>query len=135
LDQFSNVGLRGDSIRRSIAFFLAAAKDAGIKLSPYFDKIQSRSGAPKRNGSSDTETPSAEESNPEQPKGWTPRRQSKQQEQKQPPSPPRRQLSDVDVKWAEQLLLKFPEFDPAWADDVKVKWFDAFDRLMKGHGM
>ncbi|MFL6350824.1 MAG: hypothetical protein ACJ74Z_03105 [Bryobacteraceae bacterium] len=35
----------------------------------------------------------------------------------------------------EKLLAKFPEFDPAWTDDVKLKWFDAFDRLMKGRGM
>jgi hypothetical protein len=38
-------------------------------------------------------------------------------------------------EWAERLLSKFPEFDPGWADDVKLKWFDAFDRLMKGRGM
>jgi hypothetical protein len=37
--------------------------------------------------------------------------------------------------WAELLLAKFPEFDPAWTDDVKLKWFDAFDRLMKSRGM
>lgn len=41
----------------------------------------------------------------------------------------------VDANWAEQLLAKFPQFDPAWPDDVKGKWFDAFDRLMKGSGM
>jgi hypothetical protein len=37
--------------------------------------------------------------------------------------------------WAEQLLSKFPQFDPAWPDEVKLKWFDAFDRLMKGRGL
>jgi hypothetical protein len=37
--------------------------------------------------------------------------------------------------WAEQLLSKFPEFDPTWPDEVKMKWFDAFDRLMKGRGL
>jgi len=37
--------------------------------------------------------------------------------------------------WAEMLLAKFPQFDPAWTDDVKLKWFDAFDRLMKGRGI
>jgi len=29
------------------------------------------------------------------------------------------------------LLSKFPTFDPAWPDDVKSKWFNAFDKLMK----
>jgi hypothetical protein len=58
-------------------------------------------------------------------------------------SPPRNEpVSIVDgghrantVDWAEMLLSKFPQFDPAWSDDVKLKWFDAFDRLMKGRGM
>ena len=47
------------------------------------------------------------------------------------PKPPSAELA----AWAEMLLAKFPEFDPAWTDDVKAKWFDAFDRLMKGRGM
>jgi hypothetical protein len=49
LEQFQSTSLSGDTVRRSVSFFLAAAKDAGISLSPYFDKIQSRSGG-KRNG-------------------------------------------------------------------------------------
>jgi hypothetical protein len=27
------------------------------------------------------------------------------------------------------LLAKFPDFDPAWSDQIKEKWFDAFARL------
>lgn len=29
------------------------------------------------------------------------------------------------------LLEKFPSFDPAWNDDLKLKWFEAFDELLK----
>jgi len=29
------------------------------------------------------------------------------------------------------LLTKFPTFDPTWSDEVKLKWFEAFDRLLK----
>ncbi|HEX2592390.1 MAG TPA: hypothetical protein VHL34_12885 [Rhizomicrobium sp.] len=29
------------------------------------------------------------------------------------------------------LISKFPTFDPTWPNDVKVKWFAGFDRLMK----
>jgi hypothetical protein len=29
------------------------------------------------------------------------------------------------------LLSKFPDFDPTWADDIKIKWFSAFDELLK----
>lgn len=51
LDEFGKTALNGDSVRKSVAFFLAGAKDAGIKLSPYFSKIQSRSVPKKSNGS------------------------------------------------------------------------------------
>lgn len=30
----------------------------------------------------------------------------------------------------EGLLAKFPMFDPAWSDEVKLKWFEAFDKLL-----
>ncbi|MFH1382991.1 MAG: hypothetical protein ABIH70_08915 [Chloroflexota bacterium] len=33
--------------------------------------------------------------------------------------------------WDKLLLSKFPIFDPKWPDDVKLKWFDAFDQLLK----
>jgi hypothetical protein len=29
------------------------------------------------------------------------------------------------------LLAKFPAFDPGWNDEIKSKWFSAFDELMK----
>jgi hypothetical protein len=32
------------------------------------------------------------------------------------------------------LLDKFPGFDPAWPDEVKIKWFAAFDELLKRTG-
>lgn len=30
-----------------------------------------------------------------------------------------------------QLLAKFPAFDPTWSDEVKSKWFTAFDELLR----
>lgn len=35
----------------------------------------------------------------------------------------------------EALLSKFPDLNPDWPDEIKNKWFDAFDRLMKGRGL
>ena len=29
------------------------------------------------------------------------------------------------------LMEKFPAFDPEWSDDVKLKWFDALDKLLE----
>lgn len=33
--------------------------------------------------------------------------------------------------WDKMLLSKFPTFDPNWPDEVKLKWFTAFDELMR----
>jgi hypothetical protein len=30
----------------------------------------------------------------------------------------------------DELTAKFPTFDPSWPDEVKLKWFDAFDKLL-----
>jgi hypothetical protein len=32
------------------------------------------------------------------------------------------------------LIDKFPGFDPSWPDEVKLKWFAAFDELLKRTG-
>jgi hypothetical protein len=32
---------------------------------------------------------------------------------------------------ADELAAKFPTFDPSWSDEVKLKWFDAFDKLLE----
>jgi hypothetical protein len=33
--------------------------------------------------------------------------------------------------WDKMLLTKFPTFDPNWPDEVKLKWFTAFDEPMR----
>ena len=33
--------------------------------------------------------------------------------------------------WHEMVLSKFPTFDPTWSDDIKLKWFEAFDLLLR----
>ncbi len=35
------------------------------------------------------------------------------------------------TSWDKILITKFPTFDPAWPDEIKIKWFDGFDQLMK----
>jgi hypothetical protein len=43
-DAFTATGITGDSIRKAIVFFLAAAKEAGIQTSPFFKKLKLRAG-------------------------------------------------------------------------------------------
>ena len=33
---------------------------------------------------------------------------------------------------AESLISKFPELDPNWSEDLQIKWFDIFERLITG---
>lgn len=35
------------------------------------------------------------------------------------------------MSWGKMVLTKFPAFDPAWSDEIKLKWFEAFDRLLE----
>lgn len=35
-----------------------------------------------------------------------------------------------DMTWERALLEKFPSLDPQWPDDLKVKWFDDFEKLV-----
>jgi hypothetical protein len=36
-----------------------------------------------------------------------------------------------NIEWYKIVLDKFPTFDPSWPDDVKSKWFEAFNTLLK----
>ena len=37
----------------------------------------------------------------------------------------------AEMAWNKILLTKFPTFDPTWTDEVKLKWFEAFDKLLE----
>lgn len=108
-------------IRKSITFFLNAASDAKIPISSFIMKARKpRSGPSKRRpraafargaeviltddlGEDDTESA--------------------------PPHTPPPALQNTGL--LDKLMEKFPQLDPAWPDDVKAKWFDAFTRLME----
>ena len=125
IEKFSKAGATGDTARKGIAFLLEATKEAGIKTSPYFKKAGAQARGPRKTPVSDG-TPKP----PDPPKP--------QQQQKKDPPPGGAGAGagsggggTVEMDWAQLLLSKFPSFDPAWPDDVKSKWFDAFDKLMK----
>lgn len=109
-------GVSGGTVPKCIAFFVAIAKDAGIELSPYINVRTARvRSTPKRSG---LEKNSKAKSEPQS-----------------PPPPPHESTpyQGTSQTWEQLLLAKFPEFDPAWPDDVKTKWFDGFKELMDSH--
>ncbi len=100
-----------DVARKCIKFFTELANDAGIPLSPYITKKSKNSRhtqivekVPKKNGTRTNQNltiPQNAESVPH------------------------------PMSWKELLLTKFPNFDPTWPNEVQLKWFEAFDELLK----
>jgi len=99
IKQFANAGGSGDTVRKCVSFFLAAARQAELQVSPFMlNRIRTRRRA---NAGS---------------------RVSRDED-----SPARAGFPS----WQELALSKLPEFDPTWSPEIKRKWFDAFERLIK----
>jgi hypothetical protein len=100
-----------DVSRKCIKFFVGLASDAAIPLSPFIIKksrVMTTSTGTKRIS----------------PKGVTRTKMDSIVPQTDPKMPDQWSLDKI-------LLSKFPTFDPSWTDEVKIKWFDAFDTLLR----
>ena len=101
----------GDVARKCIKFFINLESDAGIILSPFIvkksktihaDSVRKRTIKRESAGTNrNSVTSLAADSIPAQ------------------------------TTWYEMVLAKFPTFDPTWSDEIKLKWFEAFDALLK----
>lgn len=112
-DLFEKAGVSGATIRKSITFFIAMAKNAGMELSPRIKKLKfKRTAFPKSkktNGEKKTERPGTEYQGEEQ-------------------SDKEKQTSLEEMQlW----LSMFPKFDPSWSDEIKKSWFEGFRDLRK----
>lgn len=110
-EQFAKAGASGETVRKCVTFFTAAAKAAGLPISPYIVRIRGGRGSQRSRRSSLAPQVHTSTSRPEG--------EFISQQQAEA------------IGWTQLLLSKFPSFDPAWPDEVKSKWFDAFDRLMQ----
>ncbi|HWA68293.1 MAG TPA: hypothetical protein VG821_00480 [Rhizomicrobium sp.] len=105
-------GVNGSTAEKAIAFFLGIAADAGVNLSPHLTKRK------------------ASPTGPRKPKV----KREKREEAPPPPNPNVNQNNGNGGDITNQLLAKFPPFDPAWPDPIKTKWFEGFEKLMKSSG-
>ncbi len=103
--------MTGDVTRKCIKFLVNLLDDAGVSLSPYIVKRAKtiRSGIGK--------------------KGATKRISARTNGNSLASSDSN--LIPTQTIWYEMVLAKFPNFDPAWTDEVKLKWFEAFDSLIE----
>jgi hypothetical protein len=101
----------GDVARKCIKFFISLESDAGVPLSPFIMKksktIRADRGKKKAVPKTDAGT------------------------NRNLAIPSTAGLIPPQITWYEMVLAKFPTFDPAWPDDVKLKWFEAFGTLLK----
>ena len=100
-----------DVSRKCIKFFIEIAVDSGIPLSQFITKKSKSSKpvpvtekVPKRNGTRTNQNVLVPHST---------------------------ELIPHQTSWKELLLTKFPSFDPTWPNEVQIKWFEAFDELLK----
>jgi len=111
---FEDAGASGGTTRKSIKFFMGITKEAGIELSPHLKHLKLReprgTGRVRKIARQNNAIPSATEKVVQD--GGT-------------------GSSEVTVTWQELMLNKFPTFDPAWSDEVKIKWFEAFKELFE----
>ncbi|MGO9622448.1 MAG: hypothetical protein ACLPT6_13710 [Desulfobaccales bacterium] len=109
---FTQEGATGDTLRKCTAFFLSAARGAGIKLSPHFKKVRSRragSAKPKRQSQAKAPTD--------------------KQPAKEPASPPKaaEPTDDSSMKFIIDLMGKF---NPEWSKDAQQNWLEAINKLL-----
>jgi hypothetical protein len=115
-ESFKVTGAKEDVARKCRTFFLHAAKRAGV---PIGQRILSGS-VPRgtTNGGVRKRPKMAKARDETQAEITTPAARAEH-----------RPESDG---YMDKLLEKFPKFDPEWPDNIKEKWFEGFDRFMKG---
>jgi hypothetical protein len=103
--------LTDDVSRKCVKFFIALVSDAGITLSPFITKRTRSTHASSGTKAIVKKTSIRTKQNAVIPQVLVeiPNRSS----------------------WNNMLLAKFPNFYPAWNDELKTKWFSAFDELLK----
>ena len=99
--------------RKCIKFFIVLSSDAGITLSPFITR---------RTKPAYTHSASVAKSIKKK-AGMVMIQNS--------PVPNGKNEIPKRISRNEVLAAKFPTFDPTWSDEVKLKWFAAFDELLK----
>ena len=103
--------LTADVSRKCVKFFIALSGDAGLPISPFITR-RTRS----------VHTTTGIKTAVRKDAGRTKRNGLIPQVLEEIPE---------NGSWHVKLLDKFPSFDPSWNDDIKTKWFAAFDELLK----
>ncbi len=112
-----NFQITTDVGRKCIKFFIGLSEEAGIDLSPF---ITRKSKTTRNSASRKTK------------KNPTPSPDTATQRTAADPAPvPPDSIRTPAPDMSQTLLAKFPAFDPNWTDEVKLRWFETFDKLQQ----
>jgi hypothetical protein len=111
-DVFQNsYHMKNDVCRKCIKFFTEISKDAGVSLSPQITKKRKvpRTNSGTKNANKNVGTRTNENL----------------------VVPIKTTIIPELHPWHQMLAEKFPHFDPAWNDEIKKNWFEAYFELLK----
>lgn len=109
-----NFQLTDDVARKCIKFFVSLATEANVKVSPFILKNYRNSPNSTIVKKPSRKIPAGTKTDYVEPTAFD----------EIPRTSPSGELMG-------NLLKKFPELDPSWPDEVKLKWFDAFFEMLK----
>lgn len=107
----STFQLTDDVSRKCVKFFISMANDAGLKVSPFITK---KTRSVRTNAGTKISA-----------------RKSALRTNQSSLIPQEKDSIPNTSQWHEMLLSKFPNFDPSWPDEIKMKWFSAFDEMLR----
>lgn len=110
-EYFKEVGASSGVVDKCITFFLKASKEAEIPLSPQLSRGLGRGAG---RGASSLR-----------------RIASRQTSRATSSEKIRTQGEKLPAILAHSLLEKFPDFDPNWSEDLRIKWLESFQELLK----
>jgi hypothetical protein len=123
-ERFQAAGLSGDTVRKSQSFFLSAANDAGITVSPLIKALKERGGRTHRSRGQGARRAV--------PRGPGPAEEVGQLAQGEVLQIRTEAAQNPRAAYMVQILLgKFPSFSVEWTHEAQIKWFIAFERLME----
>ncbi len=126
-ERFPAGGHSGDTVRKSQGFFLSAANDAGITVSPFIKASKERSGRTRRSkGGQSAKRTAASRSVSAMTEEFAEASQSEVLPMRAESAQNQRAAYMVQI-----LLGKFPSFSVEWTHEAQIKWFIAFERLME----
>ena len=105
------IGAKEDVLKKCRRFYLQAAKEAGVSIGP---RILAGGRAPR------SPAPSGSQSSPQ--------RRPAHRRLKLRQYEPNGHSEPITIQ--QQLVGKYPEFDPSWPEPIQKAWFDGFQKLM-----